>query len=80
MAAAGNADDMGATNVKIACSGGKVIEGSGHDEGNWTQMGSCPKTHSICGLRGMIEGKQGNGDDTALNRIQLLCCQGNIIL
>ena len=68
-------DDYGATNVKVVCSSGKLFEGNGGKEGVWTDLIGCPKNMDICGMRAMIQRDQGIGDDTALNRIQLSCCQ-----
>ena len=75
MVSQGSGDDFGATNVKIVCSGGSEVVGTGYDKGTWTQSKGCGNGERICGVRAMIEGSQGKGDDTALNRIQLSCCQ-----
>ena len=50
------------------------ILGGGINKGDWAGYNACPVNHIVCGVRAMIEEWQQQGDDTALNRIQLECC------
>jgi hypothetical protein len=45
--------------------------------GSWRGMKTCPDNTYVCGLEGRIEGKQGGGDDTAMNGIKMKCCLFN---
>ena len=75
MEARGNeGDNYGATNVKVVCSGGTILVGKGGEEGVWTDFVECLEGMQICGIRAKIEDNKSVGDNTALNRIQLLCC------
>lgn len=42
--------------------------------GSWSGYMYCPANHYVCGARARVEKKQGSGDDTAMNGMQLLCC------
>ena len=42
--------------------------------GNWTDMKMCPAGSYVCGLQTRFEGQQ-DGDDTALNGINMKCCK-----
>ena len=42
--------------------------------GRWSDYHYCQPGHYVCGLRQKVEGRQGNGDDTALNAISFQCC------
>ena len=69
-----NFDNVAASNVKMRCSDGKEINGGGLDLGDWEGYKSCPTRSYLCGVRAQFQKKQGDGDDTALNRIEFQCC------
>jgi len=79
----GSGDDTSANSVKVICRAdnetsirGKhgITSDNGH-WGKWTdQWATCPAYTAFCGMRTKVEGKQGNGDDTALNDIKFTCC------
>ncbi|XP_053321060.1 vitelline membrane outer layer protein 1-like [Spea bombifrons] len=69
----GRRDDTAVNNIMFRCSDNRMLEGTGLPWGSygpWSQ--SCQ--HGICGILTKVEGKQGDGDDTALNDIQCFCC------
>ncbi|MEN8129824.1 MAG: hypothetical protein ABFS45_06440 [Pseudomonadota bacterium] len=43
--------------------------------GRWRGVTYCPDSHYVCGINQRVEGRQGNGDDTAVNDLQIYCCQ-----
>ena len=65
---------MGATNVRMLCSGGDVHDGGGLLDGDWVGYNACPPDTAVCGVRAKTQPDQGSGDDTAVNRLQLECC------
>ena len=69
----GESDHFEATNLKLIC-GTEEAEGTGYEKGDWSEPQGCDGKEMICDLRTKIEGKQGGGDDTALNMVQILCC------
>uniref|UniRef100_A0AAY4CAM7 Uncharacterized protein n=1 Tax=Denticeps clupeoides TaxID=299321 RepID=A0AAY4CAM7_9TELE len=69
----GGGDDTAANNVRFRCSFGQVLEGDGMGWGSWGQWSEeCGQ--GVCGIQTRLESSQGNGDDTALNDMVLLCC------
>ncbi|KAK2898148.1 vitelline membrane outer layer protein 1-like [Channa argus] len=71
----GDGDDTAANNIKFLCSGSGVqLEGDGLTWGTWGSWSSKCSKGAICGLQTRVEGPQGDGDDTALNDVQFLCC------
>ncbi|XP_043938404.1 vitelline membrane outer layer protein 1 homolog [Protopterus annectens] len=72
----GDGDDTAANNIMFKCSSGPVIEGIGQEwgvYGSWSDL--CD--YGICGLQTKVEDSQGNGDDTALNDVQFICCSAS---
>ena len=48
-----------------------------HGEGPWGVWGGpsyCPINHYVCGLEQKLEPRQGDGDDTSLNGVRMICC------
>ncbi|VXD25875.1 conserved exported hypothetical protein [Planktothrix serta PCC 8927] len=72
----GSGDDTAANSVAFACNGQR-IEASGG--GQWGEFGEWQGKQfsgaAICGVRAKIEGKQGTGDDTALNNLEFTWCR-----
>ena len=72
-------DHMGLTNVKLWCK--SLIDGSekslpvpdapGPD--TWTKREACPEYYAITGVMLKMQEYQGDGDDTMLNQIRLVC-------
>jgi len=42
--------------------------------GSWRGATYCPDNHYVCGINQRVEGRQGKGDDTAVNDLQIYCC------
>jgi len=74
----GKGDDTAANNMNGICtlSNGQVkkLQGDGMHWGHWTAEQHCQHGFAICGIRTQVEGRQGNGDDTSLNNVQMRCC------
>jgi hypothetical protein len=75
----GNKDDTAANQVAFRCSGGQEIrapaETSWGDWGAFDPPGLAPANTAICGFYERLEGKRGDGDDTALNGLRFLVCR-----
>ena len=50
------------------------------NKGTWGDWESCAPGHHVIGMWLRIEGKQGSGDDTALNAIRLKCSDDKILI
>lgn len=70
----GITDYMGATNIRFACSDGKVLEGPGLSSGEYGDWSpSC--LMGLCGTQSKQEAIRGAmTDDSALNDLRFLCC------
>lgn len=68
-------DDTAMNSIEMRCTDGTTINPS--NGGPWGSFGRwqfCPNQKKVCGIRLKIEGRQGDGDDTALNDVELYCC------
>ncbi|MCX4244783.1 M57 family metalloprotease [Paraliomyxa miuraensis] len=71
----GNEDDTAANDVQFGCSQGETIHApGGQGWGSWNSWKQCPSGTAVCGLRSRVESYQGDGDDTAMNGLDLKCC------
>ena len=71
-------DDYAATDVKVRCSGSNddITGSNGIAKGDWTKWITCSEGQYFCGMRARIESKQDvSGDRTALNQLQVSCCE-----
>ena len=55
------------------CSSWHDVSG-GHDWGYWRGRTYCPAHEFVCGIEQKVEGSQGDGDDTSVNDIAIICC------
>ena len=72
--AQGDGDDTALNAVDLYCKNGDMI--SAHVNtyyGSWKPKQSCPNGMAVMAIRTQVESKQGSGDDTALNGIELIC-------
>lgn len=73
-------DDVGAVDFKLKCSNfdGSTSYAINTENvlpwGTWSPDRVCPPKTAFCGLRTQVETKQGGGDDTSLNNVDLACC------
>ncbi|KAJ7313329.1 hypothetical protein JRQ81_004620 [Phrynocephalus forsythii] len=69
-------DYMGATDIRMACSDGQILEGEGLSYGEYGEW-SPPCGKGVCGIQTKVEPQRGAlKDDSALNDCRLLCCTG----
>uniref|UniRef100_A0A8D0B0G6 Vitelline membrane outer layer 1 homolog n=1 Tax=Salvator merianae TaxID=96440 RepID=A0A8D0B0G6_SALMN len=67
-------DDMGATNIRFACSDGEILEGHGLSWGEYEGWSS-PCKKGLCGIQTKQQPLRGAlRDDTALNDVRFRCC------
>lgn len=53
----------------------RIIVPGGGPWGRWQGEIRCPDNYFVCGLEQKVEPRQGgDGDDTALNAIRMICC------
>lgn len=60
--------------VRESKDGTQVDIKGGMHWGSWRGVTYCPNNHYVCGINQRVEGRQGNGDDTAVNDLQIYCC------
>ena len=71
----GDSDDTAANGLELVCSsGGGYTTSNMGGWGSWWGYKYCISGQRICGIQTRVEGRQGNGDDTALNGVDLMCC------
>lgn len=75
----GGGDDTAANSVAFGCSikSGYIEASGGGQWGSWGEFQGRRQFPgaAICGVRAKIEGKQGSGDDTALNNLEFTWCR-----
>lgn len=72
----GSKDDTAAGNIKVKCGAQILIGDPPAAWGDWTGFYTCPGGTSgtkVTGFRIKLEPDQGNGDDTAMNAMQVYC-------
>jgi len=72
-------DDSATNNIRVFCSypngvAEQTLEADGLTYGSWTDARRCNSNQAVCAIRTQVEPYQGDGDDTALNNVQLECC------
>ncbi|KXZ43365.1 hypothetical protein GPECTOR_92g588 [Gonium pectorale] len=69
-------DDTAANSIVFTCSNQKGTDTNAYSGlwGTWNDYTYCPGESYICGIQVRVEGKQGSGDDTALNGMRIGCC------
>ncbi|MCI5133693.1 MAG: hypothetical protein D3920_01205 [Candidatus Electrothrix sp. AW2] len=72
----GDGDDTALNNVRLICSNGSTVESPGANNwGNWGRPSKCGDGY-LSGFSLKVEGKQGDGDDTAANSLGGVCSNG----
>ena len=66
-------DDTATNNVRMMCTDGEVLDVEGPVWGEWLSYATCPADSAISGVRLQIERDQGGGDDSSVNKIELMC-------
>jgi hypothetical protein len=70
----GKGDDTSANDIMFKCSDGNFVRANdGGKWGDWQEGQRCNSNEYIAGFRTRIERKQGDGDDTAMNDIDVTC-------
>jgi len=71
-------DDTATNNVRFFCSAlsspNDYIQGDGLSWGSWRDPLRCFPNQGICSIQTQVEPNLGDGDDTALNRVSMGCC------
>jgi hypothetical protein len=71
----GGDDDTAANDVEFACTKiGRPHAPGGNPWGTWGSFASCPANTAVCGLNIRFEESVGGDDDTAMNGLELECC------
>ena len=75
----GNGDGTGTNELKLKCRDGtyKTTDNAG-SWGDWLGYKTCLAKQVICGIKTRVQRWQGGGrrdDDTALNGVELVCCE-----
>ena len=75
----GDGDDTAANELRMVCRdpvpGRKLKVKNGASWGDWLGNKTCPDNEVICGIKTKVEQWQGDGDATALNGVELICCK-----
>jgi hypothetical protein len=68
-------DDTAANSLKMRCKAhGELSASNGAPWGTYGDWAVCPTGQAVCGMEIRFEDDQGDGDDTALNGVHLVCC------
>lgn len=71
----GSGDDTAANDANFKCSQGQELKApGGRSFGSWSPYAACPANSAVCGIGARVEGRRGDGDDTAMNGLRLMCC------
>jgi len=71
----GRGDDTAGNTLRLKCGSGWRYANNAPDMwGDWWEEKGCKYGTKICGLKTRVEGRQGGGDDTALNGVEFFCC------
>lgn len=70
----GSGDDTAANKLDLFCKSGQKLSAPTETSfGDWVPHLRCPHGQSVIGLQVRMEAKQGDGDDTALNGVRMIC-------
>ncbi|APJ03484.1 hypothetical protein [Silvanigrella aquatica] len=70
----GDGDDSAANDVQLLCSNNSIARAQANTHwGDWSPFYTCPAGQVIIGLVTRVERPQGDGDDTALNGVRMIC-------
>jgi hypothetical protein len=68
-------DDTAANQLELYCSSGGTFKTSNAANwGDWMGKMSCASGQKICGIKTRLEDQNPNTDNTALNGVELMCC------
>lgn len=71
-------DNTAANNLRLICNSRRgvfYVEGDGMPWGEWTQQQICPRGTAVCAMRTQVEPARRNWDNTALNNLDVQCCE-----
>jgi hypothetical protein len=67
-------DDTSANTVDLRCENGATLTGDSNSNwGDWSSWVMCPSGKAVVGIQTRVESFEGEGDDTAINGMKLLC-------
>ena len=70
----GSGDDSAANKLDLFCKSGQKLSAPTETSfGDWVPHLRCPPGQGVVGLQVRMEAKQGDGDDTALNGVRMVC-------
>ena len=70
----GDGDDTAANAIDLYCKhGGYIVAYRNTEWGNWRSIVKCPYSEAVMGIKTRVERVLGDGDDTALNGVRLIC-------
>jgi len=74
-------DNTAANNMRLMCSDGVTVEGTGLTWGDWTGALFCPSNMKICGIRTQVEDPVEDPSapkgGTGTNNVDMFCCDRN---